>query len=243
MYQFFAYLLISGFAAGLSAQETFYPSEPGGSICGRAKAIIDNLGPGRGVPMAAGDLVEWGVVGNKNFPSNGVPLIIPPAERLAPTTFSMMGQDGKTIALPTLKGQVVVIGLWSMACEPSLFQLMEMVDLQKKGDQNGFQVFPVNYDEGQDRWPRLIRYLKRVKDRLVDPKVYSPGLGKGGVNSLANLIPALPAIFILDREGRVAARYAGYRPGSMVNALLTILREPKETLAPSVPATSTPAPQ
>lgn len=242
MFKCFGFVLISTCMAGLSAQETFYPSEPGGSICGRAKAIIDNLGPGRGVPMAAGDHVERVTVGSESFPANGMPFLIPPAERSAPTTFSMMGQDGKAIALPTLKGQVVVIGLWSMACEPSLFQLMEMIDLQKKGAQNGFQVFPVNYDEGPDRWPRLIRYLNRVKDRLVDPKVYSPGVGKGGVNSLANAIPALPAIFILDRDGRVAARYSGYRPGSMVNALLAILREPKEAQSPNAPP-STPAPK
>lgn len=231
MSRFLTQFLIATLAAQLSAQETFYTAAPGSGICARAKAVIDNLGPTRGVPMAAGDFVERVQVGSREFPADGTPYFIPVAERLSAASFTMMGQDGKAIVVSSLKGQVVIIGLWSMECAPSLMELLELDGLQKRGAQYGFQVFPVNYDSGQDRWPRLIRYLKRVKDRLVDPKVYSPGVGKEGVNALASMVPALPALFVLDREGRLAVRYCGYKPGSLVNSISTILKEPRDAAA------------
>jgi peroxiredoxin len=148
---------------------------------------------------------------------------IPKGSRKDAGAFAVLDADGKKTSVASAKGKVVVINFWQTACEPSASQLMEMADYQAKGEKFGFLAWPVNYDE--QRWVKVKPFLDKNRKFFEKTKVYVPGLGAEGPAVLMNLIPELPALFIIDREGRLAYQSTGYEANTLGQALQRILVE------------------
>lgn len=155
-----------------------------------------------------------------------------PSERKDVHEFAVVEKSGKTQTMSEFHGKPVLIGLWSVGCEPSLAMLGEMAQLQDKAEKLGFEVFPVNFD--RMRWAAIEPFLnqEKVKKMLPSVKIFTPGLGENGVNQFMDVIPALPTFFILDRQGRVAIRSFGYKRGNLVSCLKAILSEPSNPADP-----------
>lgn len=227
-------LLLSALAmTALSAQETYFPTAKDAVNCPRQNATDEDL---RGYQQTLRTISPSSMVpktmekGLPDFPNDAKPFIFPVEQRKSANGFAAMDKDGKVVRVSERKGKVIVIGLWATLCQASGVELLELADLQPKGEKYGFEVWPVNYDE-KDRWPRVAAYMQVNGKALGGVRVFVPGLGKEGVATLAELVPALPAIFIIDREGRLAAQYAGYQPGALMGALKAIMTE-----KPSTPA-------
>jgi len=144
--------------------------------------------------------------------------------RTSASAFGVADIANKTTSVADVKGKVLVIGFWDSACGPSVNLLQELVELQAKGEKYNFEVWPVCLNS--DRWTTLIPFINRNKSFLEKTRIYLPGIGASGPSVLMNVIPALPALFILDKEGKVAFRMMGYEPKAAVNALKVVLKEP-----------------
>lgn len=237
----------------LCAQERYYPTAKDAVNCPREKAVDEDVvrgGPtSRPMPgtntggstavsnvsaVASGRPAESAasadsaspktMEGAGSFPSDGKPYIFPIAHRKSVGDFTVMDREGKTTRVSDRKGKMLIIGFWATTCQASGVELLELADLQAKGEKYGFEVWPVNYDP-VDRQLRTTTYIQINAKALATTKLYIPGLGKEGPSVFASMIPALPALFIVDREGRLAAQYAGYQPGALVGAMRTIMAE------------------
>ncbi len=159
-----------------------------------------------------------GVVSEKSLQG-----FIPKAARTDAGAFAVLDAKGQKTSVASAKGKVIVISFWQTACEPSANQLMEVADYQAKGEKFGFLAWPVNYDE--QRWVKVKPFLDKNKKFFEKTQVYVPGLGAEGPSVLMNLIPELPALFILDREGKVAYQSTGYEANALGKALQRVLVE------------------
>lgn len=132
----------------------------------------------------------------------------------------MKSPDGKEYALSDLKGKVVLLDFWASWCGPCRRENPNVVKVYNQYKAQGFTVFSVSLDgldsrskaryQGQDLAPIMESQRKRwvnaiEKDGLLweyhvsDLQKWESAAGRTyGVRSI-------PATFIIDREGKIAA--------------------------------------
>ncbi len=115
---------------------------------------------------------------------------------------SLPGPDGKIRSLSSLRGKVVLIDFWASWCRPCRMANPHVVELYHKYKDKGFEVFSVSLDRpGQkDAWIAAIQQDGLVWDNHVsDLQFWNSAPARiYGVN-------AIPATFLVDRNGNIAA--------------------------------------
>lgn len=215
-------LLLSALSA-LTAQDRYLQPSKNIDVCGRVE-LEGHIRPGGGyAPNTTGGLKGAGSDGTIHW-QVGVEFF-PPEGRKNVGNFAVSEESGRLISISEFKRKVVVVGLWSTTCEPSLFLLGELAKLQSRGTTGGFEVLPINFDP--EGWRLVNKFLKqdRIKKLLSGVRLYTPALGSQGVHLFMDQVPALPTYFIVDREGRFAARATGYKSWEVLRTLQTVLGE------------------
>lgn len=171
----------------------------------------------------------------------------PPGQRKSVAAFAAYDAKAKGTAVSTLAGKVVLVGLWSVRCDPSAKMLMEFASIYPKREQYGFDILAVNFDEntldGPGGWRAINSFMTKNRAFFETSKmpVYTPGLGKEGASNFMDIVHSLPALFVIDREGNLAQVHLGYKEGYVGEALKSALRE-RPAQKPATPAL-TPAPK
>lgn len=182
--------------------------------------------------------------------------IIPVDHRKDVSAFVAFDERNKGTAVSSLKGKVVLVGLWSKNCEPSANLLMEFAGIYGKRAQYGFEILAVNFDENQQDggkegsgiaggWRAISKFKITNKQFFAknDLPIYIPGLGKEGPSNFMDMIYSLPVLYVVDRQGRLAEVHIGYKNGMVGEILSRALRErpePAATPAPAAPAVNPP---
>lgn len=215
-------------ASALPAQEfNFVPVVPGSTYCWREEVDVQKRMESH---LNTRTMADQAIAVDREV------RVLPVAERRDGTGFAVVPIKGKPQPLAAYKGKVVIVGVFSGICIPSIELLGEMAQLQPKGAQYGFEVFPVCLD----RLTVLGQIIRSNRSRFEKTTFYTQGLGEQGLLNLGPELRAAPTTFILDREGRVAMRWVGYHPGVLVRALKAILAEGP---APASAAATAEAPQ
>lgn len=168
-----------------------------------------------------------------------------PAERKDVSGFTVYDAHAKGTSVASLKGKVVLVGLWSKNCDPSAKMLMEFATLYPKRAQFGFDILAVNFDENQQDgggieggWRAINAFMIKNRQFFETSKmpVFTPGLGKEGPSVFMDMVYSLPVLFVVDRQGRLAAIHIGYKDGFVGDAVKRALMERPQ------PAAAAPAP-
>jgi thiol-disulfide isomerase/thioredoxin len=119
-----------------------------------------------------------------------------------------------------LNGRVVLVSFFATWCFPCLAELPTLEALQKEHGPQGFQVVLVGLDlQGEQVLAPFAEQYALNFPVLVSNEAMQQG------QSAFGLIPALPATFLLDKEGRVAGAWQGMAGHEDVsNAVQTLLR-------------------
>lgn len=119
---------------------------------------------------------------------------------LAPDlTFS--NPDGKNMSLSSLKGKVVLLDFWASWCGPCRRENPNVVKAYERFHPKGFEIFSVSLDQNKDKWVQAIS-----ADKLTWPHHVSDLLGWRSAAAAVYKVNAIPAAFLLDREGRIVAK-------------------------------------
>lgn len=142
----------------------------------------------------------------------------PPAKVGAPApALGMPDLDGTTLDLAALRGKVVVVDFWATWCAPCRGQAPRWVALQEKYRRDGLEVLGVSLDESVEP-VRTFRRELRLNYRV--------GLGDAKVAERWGGVLGLPVAFVIDRNGRLAARHEGESDLSAVEKdVVRLLRE------------------
>ncbi len=142
-------------------------------------------------------------------------------------------------SLESVRGSVVVLDFWAPWCVPCRASFPALDALQRKYDKQGLRVLGLTLDTNEDA---IIAFLNSVP---VSFTILRDASGQAGE---AFNVVAMPTTFVLDRQGRVAARFEGggaavhAKVEAAVSTLLaggTLGSDADVRVAPSVQATGT----
>ena len=125
--------------------------------------------------------------------------------KMAPN-FEAPSPDGDMISLEDVKGKVTIIDFWAAWCGPCRRENPNVVKIYEKYHDQGLEIIGVSLD-GQSRQPNARQdWLNAIdKDGLTWNHVSNLKYFNDPVAKLYN-IKAIPATFILDKDGKIVDR-------------------------------------
>ncbi|MEZ5425790.1 MAG: TlpA disulfide reductase family protein [Pyrinomonadaceae bacterium] len=120
-------------------------------------------------------------------------------------TAELKGLDGSTFKLEDKKGKVLLVNLWATWCGPCRAEMPELIALQDKYRDQGFEVIGLDTDENETP--------EQIKEFVEDMKLnYTIGMtDQKFFNEFVKLTrqPAIPQSMIINREGKMTGLFTG----------------------------------
>jgi peroxiredoxin len=128
--------------------------------------------------------------------------------------------QGEKLSTESLRGKVVLVNFWATDCDACVAEMPKLVATYGKYRDRGFETVAVAMS--YDRPDYVLAYAE--KNRLPFKVALDP---MGTVAKSFGDIEATPTTFVLDKRGKVVARYLGEPDFGKLHALLErTLKEP-----------------
>ncbi len=125
-------------------------------------------------------------------------------------------ENGEKIYLSEHKGKVVIVTFWATWCPPCLKELPVLEGIQRQAGHDHVKVIAVNYRQGRSAYRQIIKKTEDFEITIAyDPRDRASNKYK---------IKALPNMFIIDRQGKIAAHHVGYSENSIEGLVAEINR-------------------
>jgi peroxiredoxin len=150
----------------------------------------------------------------------------PAADRRPAPAFRLRDAARKTVTLSDFKGRVAVVNIWATACGGCKVELPTFVELHHSYKEQGLAVVGVSVDvtyedlkTPEEGWARVTPFA------AANDLGYTIVLDNGSVEKAYN-VTAMPATYLIDRRGRIAATYVGIvDPADIKSNVSTLLAE------------------
>jgi thiol-disulfide isomerase/thioredoxin len=122
--------------------------------------------------------------------------------------------DGRDFDLAELRGKVVLIDFWATWCGPCVAGLPELIELRKEHGDKGFEIVGISFDNDKAALENFVAERKMPWAQFFD------GNGWENTYGLQYGISAIPAMWLIDREGKVVDLNARTKLGEKIERLL-----------------------
>jgi thiol-disulfide isomerase/thioredoxin len=149
-----------------------------------------------------------------------------PAERKMAPAFRLLSASGEATGPSSYRGKVVLLDFWATECGGCRAEIPDFIEFAAAYKSKGLAVVGVSLDIMYENLKDAHEGWNRVKPFVREHGVNYPILmGDGPVSKLYD-IQAMPATYLIDKQGRIAATYTGIVDKNDVEAnIKTLLRE------------------
>ena len=116
-------------------------------------------------------------------------------------------RDGNVVDLARYRGKIVVVTFWASWCGPCRRELPGLDALQKHAGDRILKVVAVNMQDSNEDYRLMTRQMKGYGIAMTRDRDGTISEGYG--------VEALPNLWIIDPQGRVAAHHVGYGEDSL----------------------------
>jgi len=135
--------------------------------------------------------------------------------------FHLKDLEGQTLSLAQFKGRVVVLDFWATWCPPCRMSIPELVKLQKEFNDMGLVIIGISLDDPAQVTNASLRAFKRKYKMNYSVLRYDLQIMK---DYFGNANPAIPTMFVIDREGRIRNKLIGYRPDALRKSIKALIQ-------------------
>ncbi len=121
-------------------------------------------------------------------------------------SFALQDLEGRELTLDSATGKVLVLDFWATWCPPCRKAIPELISLYNEFESEDFLLWGVGIDD-----PNALRSFAEKF------KIPYPVLIGSRATQTAYRVTAIPTVFLIDKEGRIAGRFQGYREGLNAN--------------------------
>ncbi|MCS6844654.1 MAG: TlpA family protein disulfide reductase [Caldilineales bacterium] len=133
---------------------------------------------------------------------------------LAPD-FALSYPDGTRTRLSDLKGQAVVMNFWASWCAPCKEEMPGFAKAHRRYSDEGVVIIGINAQETAEQAQKFL-------DQVAVP--FTVALDTRGEVMQAYNVRGLPTTVFIDREGRIAVRYAGLLSEQQLEAFIAQIK-------------------
>lgn len=126
------------------------------------------------------------------------------AEGTEAPDFALKDRDGNEVVLSSFRGGYVVVDFWASWCGPCRRGVPGMKDIYAKYHEKGLEIIGVSVDTDRDSWIEAVDEDKTEWIHVIDE--VSEGSQTDQVASRYG-VRAIPAYFLIDREGRFLGKF------------------------------------
>jgi cytochrome c biogenesis protein CcmG/thiol:disulfide interchange protein DsbE len=134
----------------------------------------------------------------------------PPIQSAAPE-FVRNDLNGKSLALKSYRGKVVLLNFWATWCAPCQMEMPTFAAWQRQYGPQGLQVIGISMDDEA-------ALVRRVATRLK--LNYPVALGDAKLGELYGGVYGLPLTYLIDKKGKIRARFQGEVDPKKIEKLL-----------------------
>jgi peroxiredoxin len=111
--------------------------------------------------------------------------------------FTLSTPDNEQVSLSSFQGNYVLLDFWAAWCKPCRMENPNLVEVYKMYEEEGFEILGVSLDQNDEPWIEAVE-----KDELIWTQVRD----KNNEVAQTYQIQAIPANFLLNKEGEIVAK-------------------------------------
>jgi peroxiredoxin len=147
----------------------------------------------------------------------------PESVRKTAPDFALLDASGKPVQLASFRGKPLLLDLWATACGGCIKEIPSFIEIHRAYESRGLAVVGVSMDMLYEDLKGPSEAWSLVKPFVQSHKVDYPILmGDDGITKHYS-VTALPVTYLIDRRGRIAAKYVGIVDRANIEANINAL--------------------
>ena len=135
--------------------------------------------------------------------------VVPQANRQAAPAFQLADSSGTNKQVTDYRGKVLLLNFWATECGGCKLEIPWLIELESAHKSDSFTVVGVSMDTSYEGSKSADEAWSKVKPFVLDHKLNYPVLMGDASLMTSYKLGAVPATFLIDKQGRIAATYSG----------------------------------
>jgi peroxiredoxin len=144
--------------------------------------------------------------------------VVPQASRETAPAFQLADISGTNKQITDYRGKVVLLNFWATACGGCKLEIPWLIELESAHKSDSFTVVGVSMDTSYEGSKSADEAWSQVKPFVLDHKLNYPILMGEATLITSYKLGAVPATYLIDKQGRIAATYSGVADKSDVDS-------------------------